>query len=64
MKVLNWICFILVCLDTLSYILEQADKINNTSELSSRVAKFMGLLTGIAARVYVLYNAAAYWLFA
>lgn len=53
--VLKWICFILVCLDTLSYILEQASNMKS-------IANFIGLCIGIAARVYVLYGAATYWL--
>ena len=55
MIVLKWICFILVCLDTVSYIVEKANELDS-------VAKLIGLLLGIAARVYVLYGAAAYWL--
>ena len=62
MVVLKWICFLLVCLDTVGYIIEQADRIRNES--SGKVARFVGLLLGIAARVYVLYGAAAYWLLA
>lgn len=62
MVVLKWICFLLVCLDTVGYIIEQADGIRNES--SGKVARFVGLLLGIAARVYVLYGAAAYWLLA
>ena len=57
MIVLKWICFILVCLDTVRYIVEQANKLDG-------VAQFIGLCLGIASRVYVLYGAAAYWLFA
>jgi len=57
MTVLKWICFILVCLDTISYIVEQANKLDG-------IARLIGLLLGIAARVYVLYGAAAYWLMA
>lgn len=52
----------MVCLDTVGYIIEQADRIRNES--SGKVARFVGLLLGIAARVYVLYGAAAYWLLA
>lgn len=62
MMVLKWICFILVCLDTVGYIIEQADRIRN--EYESKVGRFIGLCLGIAARVYVLYGAAAYWLLA
>ena len=54
--VLKWICFILVCLDTVSYIVSQAIKLDG-------VARLIGLCLGIAARVYVLYGTAAYWLF-
>lgn len=62
MKFLKWVCFILVCLDTLSYILHQADNIKNENKTSGKVAKFLGLCTGIAARVFVLCGAATGWL--
>lgn len=62
MVVLKWICFIVVCLDTLSYILERHDIIKSQQELSTKIAKFIGLLVGIAARVYVLCGAATGWL--
>lgn len=52
--ILKWFCFILVCLDTLSYIIEKASKLNNIWSL-------VGLCAGIACRVYVLYGACAYW---
>ena len=64
MIVLKWICFILVCLDTVGYIIEQADKIRNEYESSGKIGGLIGLCLGIAARVYVLYGAAAYWLLA
>lgn len=57
MIVLKWICFILVCLDTVSYIVQQANKLDGA-------ARLIGLLLGIAARVFVLYGAASCWLFA
>ena len=57
MIVLKWICFILVCLDTVGYIIKKGSEING-------VASLIGLCLGIAARVYVLYGAAAYWLLA
>lgn len=57
MIVLKWFCFILVCLDVLSYIIDKATQIKS-------FAGMLGLITGIAARVYVLYGAAAYLLFA
>lgn len=56
MIVLKWICFILVCLDTISYIVNQGKK-------TDCISKLIGLCLGTAARVYVLYGAAAYWLF-
>ena len=55
--ILKWICFILVCLDTVSYIVTQGSK-------SDGAAKFIGLCVGIAARVYVLYGTASCWLLA
>ena len=55
MNIIKWICFIIVCSDTLSYILMQADK-----ELD--VGGAIGTLFGIVARVYVLYNTVTYWL--
>ena len=64
MKFLNWVCFILVCLDTVSYIIEQGIKIGNVKDASTRVAKSIGLCVGIAARVYVLYNTVNCWLLA
>ena len=64
MIVLKWICFILVCLDTVSYIIEQADRMNSEHKPSTKVGRLVGLCLGIAARVYVLYGAAAYWLLA
>ena len=57
MTVLKWICFILVCLDTVGYIIEQGKKREGIGHL-------IGLCLGIAARVYVLYGAVAYWLLA
>lgn len=55
MIVLKWICFIIVCLGTVTYIINQGRKLDG-------VAHFIGLCLGIAARVYVLYGAASCWL--
>lgn len=55
MRVLNWFCFILVCLDTVGYIIDKSRNKN---------CSFVGLLIGIAARAYVLYNTVTYWLLA
>ncbi len=64
MVFINWICFILVCLDTVSYIIEQGIKIAETKDTATSVAKFIGLCIGIACRVYILYNTVNYWLLA
>lgn len=57
MKVWKWFCFILCCADVVSYIIKQADRIDN-------VAGMIGLMTGIVARVGLLYGAAIYWVLA
>lgn len=57
MIVLKWICFILVCLDVVTYIIKQGKEMDG-------IGNFIGLCLGIAARVYVLYGTAAYWLLA
>lgn len=62
MKFLKWFCFILVCLDVVSYIINQAEKIKDYNKASSKIGGFMGLCVGIAARVYVLYGAGTCWL--
>ena len=54
MNIIKWMCFIIVCSDTLNYILECAEE--RTS--------IVGVFVGIAIRVYVLYNTATYWLLA
>lgn len=60
--VLKWICFIIVCLDTVSYIVEQANRIEKQNKASSKAGSLLGLCVGIAARVYVLYGAGTCWL--
>ena len=62
MMVLKCICFILVCLDTVSYIVEQAYRIGKERDTYGKICRFLGLCVGIAARVYVLYGACVYWL--
>lgn len=57
MTILNWISFIIVCLDTVGYIIDKA-----RDERCKGFVCLIGLLVGIALRVYVLYNAATYWL--
>ena len=55
MIVLKWFCYILVCFDVLSYIIDKAKLIENFAGL-------LGFITGIMARLYVLYNHAVCWL--
>ena len=59
MAVLNWICFILICMDVVAYVMGKTTEMNNAS---SKFAFIIGIMIGVAARVYVLYNAATYWL--
>ena len=58
MIVLKWICFILVCFDTLGYV---RDRLENSED---EWAYYLGMYLGIAARVYVLCGAATYWVLA
>jgi hypothetical protein len=60
--ILKWICFILVCLDTVSYIVEKAERIKLEDNIYGRIGSFIGTCLGIAARVYVLYGAGTCWL--
>ena len=55
MIVLKWICFILVCIDVVGYIIEKAGDMKS-------IASLIGLLLGIAARVFVLYGTLTCWL--
>ena len=59
---LKWISFILVCLDTVSYIIGQAARIESKFKVSDKIGGIIGLCLGIAARVYVLYGAGTCWL--
>ena len=55
MKFLKWICFLLVCLDVVGYVIEKGKELDSFGNL-------IGLLIGIAARVFVLYGTATCWL--
>jgi hypothetical protein len=57
MKVWKWFCFILICADTVSYIINKSKEVEN-------VAGLMGLMTGITARGCALYGLVTYWLLA
>lgn len=60
--ILKWFCFILVCLDTVAYIINGADKIKEEYKTSNKIGRLVGLCAGIAARVYVLYGTGTCWL--
>lgn len=53
--ILKWICFLIVCIDTVAYIVSKTDKLNDGTVV-------VGLLIGIAMRVFVLYGTATCWL--
>lgn len=62
MQILKWLCFILVCLDVLfSYFLEKAVGIR-LEKNSKKLGSLIGLLLGMAARIFVLYGTATCWL--
>ena len=54
MKIWKWLCFILLCVDTVKYI------VSHTEDVDS-VAVLLGLMTGIAARGCALYGTVTYW---
>jgi hypothetical protein len=62
MVFLKWICFLIVCTDVIGYIIGISRDIGNCFSSSSRTAKIIGMFIGVAARVFVLYGAATYWL--
>jgi hypothetical protein len=57
MMVLKWLCFILICIDVVGYIIEKSREMEGIGTL-------IGLLIGIAARVFVLYGTLTCWLLA
>lgn len=58
MQILKWICFVIVCIDVIAYILDFG---NGKREINGASTIF-GMLIGVAARVFVLYGAATCWL--
>ena len=54
MKVWKWFCFILICSDTVKYIITHAKNVDS-------VAGILGLMTGITARGCALYGTVTYW---
>lgn len=60
--ILKWICFLLVCLDTVAYVITAAKRIELEDKTSGKLGRFTGMCAGIAARVYVLYGAGTCWL--
>lgn len=57
MQIFKWICFIIVCLDTVAYIMEFG-----TGKRKKGFASFVGMLGGIGARCFVLYGTLTCWL--
>lgn len=55
--VLKWFCFILVCADTVSYMMSKMAK-----NKSKAIGISIGLIIGILARIFVLYGTATCWL--
>ena len=55
MTFLKWFSFILVCLDTIGYIIDKTKSMKSIGNLT-------GFLVGIACRVFVLYGTATCWL--
>ncbi len=55
--IFKWICFIVVCLDLVSHILEFSEEKRKPKNISS----FIGMMLGIVMRVFLLYGACRYW---
>ena len=55
--ILKWICFIVVCLDSIAYIID-----HTKSEEPKKFSQLLGLLVGIAMRVYLLYGTYTCWI--
>lgn len=53
--ILKCFCFILVCLDTIGYIMDASGRVKNFVNL-------FGFMVGIAARVFLLYGVLTYWI--
>lgn len=53
----KWFCFILICADTVTYIIRQADNIDS-------VGMLIGFITGIIARACALYGTVTCWVLA
>lgn len=60
--VLKWICFTLICGDVVGYIISSFEDIKDCVELSSKICRFIGIVLGIAARIFVLCGTATGWL--
>lgn len=55
--VLKWICFLIVCLDSISYVLEFGE-----GKHGKGFSVVIGLVFGVIARVIVLYGTVTTWL--
>ena len=60
--ILKWICFLLVCLDTVAYVITSAKRIELEDKTSGKFGRFIGMCAGIVAIVYVLYGTGTCWL--
>ena len=60
MTLLKWICFIIVCLDFIGYIIEKSTYENDSK--ARNLGEVLGLILGTIARVFVLYGTATCWL--
>ena len=64
MTILKWFCFILVCTDTVMYVISQIVKNKSDTKMSKIIGDSIGLIIGILARAFVLYGTATCWLLA
>lgn len=63
MQFLKWVCFILLCMDVLfTYFLDKVAGMYLENKLHKKLGTLIGLLIGLAARIFVLYGTATCWL--
>lgn len=62
MKIVKWICFILVCCDAIAYVFSKLCEANKDNTVCKKLGRSIGLILGIFARTFVLYGAATCWL--
>lgn len=64
MTILKWLCFILVCTDTIVYTITQMIRTKSDTKITKIIGNSIALIIGILARVFVLYGATTCWLLA